>query len=174
MRVIGIDPGLSGAVVAVDDNMKPWVFDTPTFEVTRNKAKRRKYDFAEMLKILRMFVAGHTDVRAAIEFQQAMPSSLQGRAQGTASSFATGYGYGAWCMALAAVEIPFEEIHPATWKAKLLGGAKGDKGAAIIRAKQLFPLAADDLQRVKDHGRAEAMLIAEYARRHVWAAAVTA
>ena len=42
------------------------------------------------------------------------------------------------------------------------------KARAIIIAQRLFPTVS--LARKKDHGRAEALLIAEYARRH-WSGA---
>jgi hypothetical protein len=40
-----------------------------------------------------------------------------------------------------------------------------DKEAAGLRAQQLFPMA--NLRRNQDHGRAEALLLAEYSRRHL-------
>jgi hypothetical protein len=44
-----------------------------------------------------------------------------------------------------------------------LGVPKDDKGSDLRRAKQLFPDLK--LDRVKDHGKADAILICEYGRR---------
>ena len=40
-----------------------------------------------------------------------------------------------------------------------------DKDASRLRAIQLFPVVANRLDRKKDDGRAEALLLAEYGRR---------
>ncbi len=167
MLIIGIDPGLSGAMAVLRDHEFAAVYDTPVVAVTRNKSKRREYDLHEMRRVLVGWADGTEPTLVVIESQQAMPAKLHGRAQGTASSFATGLGYGSWRGLIVGVGQSFEAIHPATWKSKMLGVTKGDKGAAILAAKRLFPSAAEHLTRVKDDGRAEAILLAEYARRYV-------
>jgi len=40
-----------------------------------------------------------------------------------------------------------------------------EKDASRLKAIQLFPLSASNLSRKKDHGRADALLIAAYYRR---------
>jgi hypothetical protein len=40
-----------------------------------------------------------------------------------------------------------------------------DKDNSRVKAMELFPALTDDLARVKDDGRAEAVLLAEYGRR---------
>lgn len=37
-----------------------------------------------------------------------------------------------------------------------------DKGACILRAKQMFPFIADELKLVEDHNKAEALLLAAW------------
>jgi crossover junction endodeoxyribonuclease RuvC len=70
----------------------------------------------------------------------------------------TGYGYGIWIGLLAALQMPYTTIRPIIWK-KALGLGK-DKEQARLRAMQLFPGA--DLRRKKDHGKAEALLLARW------------
>ncbi|MDO8605136.1 MAG: hypothetical protein Q7R40_01240, partial [Phaeospirillum sp.] len=53
---------------------------------------------------------------------------------------------------------------PGVWK-RTLGLLKADKAASRARAVELYPEVAGRLTRVKDHGRAEALLLAEWLRR---------
>lgn len=52
-------------------------------------------------------------------------------------------------------------VRPQAWKKVL--GVTADKETSLSLARELFPAAS--LLRKKDHGRAEALLIAEYRRR---------
>ncbi|MEF9603307.1 hypothetical protein O4J55_13490 [Paracoccus sp. PXZ] len=56
-------------------------------------------------------------------------------------------------------------VRPTTWKPAL--GLTADKRESLAMARELFPGAADMLSRAKDDGRAEALLLTEYHRRHV-------
>jgi hypothetical protein len=59
-----------------------------------------------------------------------------------------------------------EVVQPSSWKREMGLLAKKDeavdKGASRALAAQLWPGLADDLQRVKDHNRAESLLIARF------------
>ena len=81
--------------------------------------------------------------------------------QGTRSMFTVGVGFGAWLGLLAALQIPYTRVRPGVWKKA--EGLGPDKEQARLRAQQLFPGA--DLQRKRDHGRAEALLLAWWGRR---------
>ena len=78
--------------------------------------------------------------------------------QGVSSTWTTGYGFGVWLGVLAALALPHTRVRPAIWKRAM--GLGKDKEQARLRAIQLFPSA--DLRRKKDHGRAEALLLAWY------------
>ena len=52
-------------------------------------------------------------------------------------------------------------VRPQVWKKAL--GVTSDKNTSLALARELFPEAVLDLK--KHHGKAEALLIAEYARR---------
>jgi hypothetical protein len=87
---IGIDPGLSGAVVALGPNEKlsGW-YDTPTLAV--GKGSKRDYDVRAMADCLHDLSMGEAEIcRVWIEKQQAF------RKQGVTSTFATGRGFGLW------------------------------------------------------------------------------
>ena len=76
-----------------------------------------------------------------------------------ASGFLYGRSVGAIETVVALSKVPLTLVEPAVWKRKLRLPGK-DKEAARQRALQLFPRQHALLARKKDHGRAEAALIA--------------
>lgn len=62
--------------------------------------------------------------------------------------------------------IPWQTVTPRDWKAAM--GLSSDKRLSLDLARATFPSCADQLQRMKDHDRAEALLLAEYAYWHEW------
>ena len=151
MYTIGIDPGLTGGVAVLDaDRILQGLADTPTLTVKVQRGTRQVYDAPGLVELLRPYAGLHSHV--TIEEAQPMPG------QGTWSTFITGYGMGIWVGILATLELPYTCVRPSVWKRSLALGK--DKEASRLRAMQLFPDA--DLRRKKDHGRAEALLLAYY------------
>ena len=161
MIYIGIDPGLRGAVGVIGDLMapftSPFVVDTPTV-IVEGETTRRKYIVPAMALLLKPF-AERQDVLAVLENVHSMPK------QGVSSSFCFGEGKGMWEGILAAYGIPTELVSPQRWKKAIMADQGKDKSAARFKAMALFPSLADQLKLVKHDGRAEALLMAEYARR---------
>jgi Holliday junction resolvasome RuvABC endonuclease subunit len=156
MYIVGIDPGLSGAIGVIDDSGKfVFVVDAPVVEVAKPKGKSRQYSPLMMCTALRETLKGGDGVHAFIEEQQAMPG------QGVKSMFTIGLGFGLWLGAMAALGIPHTRVRPATWKKALWLGK--DKSISILRAQQIFPTAPIQLK--KHDGRAEALLLAWYGLR---------
>lgn len=169
MRVRGgIDPGNSGALVLIiEDGMSVDVefFDAPTAEVKNGKKTSKVLIPSEMARPLRNLHLDW-DTRIYIEKVHAM------RDQGRSSIFNFGSGYGMWLGILAALEIPYSFITPQAWKKATMAGMGKEKDASCVRAMQLFPKYANELQRPKRgggvvylDGRGDALLIAEYNRR---------
>lgn len=163
---VGIDPGLSGAVAVIDEKKNViGCWDTPVIEVKKGKKKHREYVITEMASILSALLVEDKkacfDVQVAgLEHVHAMPK------QGVHSMFQMGMGLGVWMGIVAALGLPMEQVTPQAWKKSMMGvGIGNDKGASIVQAVRLFPKASNLLSRKKDHGRAEALLIAEYFRR---------
>jgi len=52
VRVLGIDPGATGALAIVEDLALVALHDMPTFEVTRGKGKRREVDVRALAGVL--------------------------------------------------------------------------------------------------------------------------
>jgi crossover junction endodeoxyribonuclease RuvC len=167
MIFIGIDPGLNGAVGLISDrhgylvypdgeNGSIQVYDTPTMIVSGAKEKR-VYNTVEMANLLSPFKG--QDALVILESVHSMPK------QGVASSFSFGQGLGMWQGIIAALGLPLEMPSPQRWKKEILADQGKDKDASRFKAIQLFPSLATQLSRVKDDGRAEAILMAEYGRR---------
>jgi hypothetical protein len=100
------------------------------------------------------WLADHAPIHAFVEHGRAMPK------QGVSGVFRYGRVCGAIEGVVAARGIPLTMIEPALWKRHLrLNSSKEDCRA---RAIQLLPSAAGKLERIKDHNRAEAILIGIY------------
>ena len=161
MIYIGIDPGLSGAVAVLWDSLSfpsgvgAVVNDTPTAQVDG----KNKYLVPAMALLLSSYKDKQDEVLAVLENVHSMPK------QGVASSFCFGEGKGMWEGILAAYNIPTEMVSPQRWKKEIMADQGKDKSAARFKAMALFPSLADQLKLVKHDGRAEALLMAEYARR---------
>lgn len=154
MILLGIDVGLDGAAAALsDEGSMIALLDTPTLIVS-GKGKR-DYALPEMASWLRPFALPGT--QAAIEHQQAFPG------QGVTSMFSLGKGYGVWMGLLVGLGISYSLISPVRWRKAMLDGLPKGKDTGRLRAQQLFPGA--DLKLKKHHGRADALLIAEFLRR---------
>jgi crossover junction endodeoxyribonuclease RuvC len=162
-RFIGIDPGKSGAVAILEmkDELFSRVitFDTPVLK--GDKGAKSSYDPAGMARIISSGTSkiDTDESHVVIESVHSMPG------QGVSSSFDFGKGLGIWIGILAALQTPYTLVSPQRWKKAMLADVKQEKSASRGRAAQLFPSAAELFARVKDDGRAEALLMAEYGRR---------
>jgi crossover junction endodeoxyribonuclease RuvC len=158
MVYIGIDPGLDGAVAAITSKREVFVWDTPTLTTKSGGKNRRRYIPAQMVHILRSAAELGVQQIVALELVHAMPK------QGVASMFNMGRGLGLWEGIVAALGLPLIQVSPQVWKKAMLGGAGADKTASRIVAARLFPHDCHLFSRVKDDGRAEAALMAQYVR----------
>lgn len=166
MRVIGIDPGITGAIGIVTTQSRfVDVHDIPTMMANKT-GNKKQVNVAELAKLLRgILTENQGDVRAIMERVTPMPSQKPGaggerEGMGATSAFMFGKGVGHIEGVLAALGIPVEFVMPAQWKRALgLPGGK-DKESARALAQQCFPEAPLGLK--KHHGRAEALLVAKW------------
>lgn len=173
---IGIDPGVTGAVAELDSVTREiHFFDTPVVQVKSGKTFKNMLDAPACVAILQSLSAGR-EVRVTIEKVNAMPprfapgpdgepGAVRG-SMGVTSAFSFGKGYGIWLGILAALFIPFDEVHPVTWKKTLMADMTKEKDASRVKAMQIYPRVAPDIARKKDHARADALLLAEFGRRN--------
>lgn len=143
MFYIGIDPGKNGGIGILCNDY--------VYEVL-------PYSDEELLLTLRDY--SPQNCKCVVEKVNAMPG------QGVTSMFNFGKNFGFIQGVLEAYEIPFELVPPQKWKKEF--SVTSDKNTSIDVAKRLFPninLKATNRCK-KDHdGMAEALLMAEYARR---------
>jgi crossover junction endodeoxyribonuclease RuvC len=140
---IGIDPGVSGAIVRLDESGVSLICDMPTVDINGRK---------------------HIDeygVRAALHGTQGtvIIEHVQGIQQsGATSAFNFGTGWGLIRGVVCGLGIPSQLVRPQRWTKDLAVGR--DKGEHRAMASRLWPDAAGLFARVKDDGRADAALLA--------------
>lgn len=151
--VIGVDPGLSGAIAILSRPAppEPVVLDMPVIAHSKGGFVKNAVDVAALAESLRPYSVVATCV-AYIERVHAFPD------QGTGSMFSLGMSFWGVAGVFAGLGIPFHLVEPKEWKGYYR--LEKDKELAIKRALQYYPVM--NLQRKKDHGRAEALLIARY------------
>jgi crossover junction endodeoxyribonuclease RuvC len=113
----------------------------------------------EMASLMQMKEHG---IVAAVEKVGARPG------QGTVSMFNFGKSAGYIEGVLSALGIPYQLVPPNKWKNEFSLIGK-DKQASIVTCRKLFPeldLKRTERCRTDSDGKAEATLLAEYARRH--------
>ena len=155
---IGIDPGLSGAVAFIHESDSVAFIDMPVFATKKGKKFRNEIDLYALQQELAARSAGH-ESHLCIEAQSSRPG------QGVSSTFTIGKNYGLLLGMIETMRMRYEVVWPAAWKKAVMAGMGDGKSESIIVATRLYPGVADDLRRVKDHNRADALLIAEFSRR---------
>jgi crossover junction endodeoxyribonuclease RuvC len=153
-RILGIDPGLSGALALLTSGGELIVRDVPCFVTDRGGKSKRQADLRSLVDIIRRMRPTY----AVIERVGAMPG------QGVTSMFAFGRVAGQIDGVIAALEIPVSYAAPLIWR-KALAVPPGKDGSRL-RASELMPAYSEIWRRKKDDGRAEAALIALWGLTH--------
>ena len=146
MVYIGIDPGKNGGIAIIGI-----------------LGQYSVYPFSEELLISRLGSYAQLNIPCicTLEHVHAMPK------QGVSSTFNFGMNFGFIQGVLKAYRIPYELVTPQKWKKEF--SCTSDKNTSIEACKRLFPdVNLKKTERCKkDHdGMAEALLMAEYGRRH--------
>ncbi len=169
MIAVGIDIGLSGAIAVVRGDQLLGVEDMPTREKPNSQALiKREVDPKALRAAILRLCDGNKDeaIACVIEMVMGMPNrdkfGNRTHAQGSASVMALGDTRGTIRSVVELLGLNAEWIAAQTWKRHfdLIGDTGRDKNAARRKALELYPSA--DLARVKDHNRAEAILIARF------------
>lgn len=143
MKVVGIDPGITGAIAMHEGGRLTTLEDMPVFDT--------RVDGAEVTSILR---AMDPDC-VFVENTHAMPRN------GSIASFKLGLNTGIVIGVIQSLSHPLFRITPAKWKSKM-GVARLDKNGVRGICREMYPDWASCFARVKDHNRAEAVLISRY------------
>jgi len=149
MKILGCDPGLTGAIALLDTEDRSLVIhDMPVGSSSTTTGKtRNEMNEAVLVHLVREL---EPDM-ALVEKVHAMPGN------GSVSMFRFGETYGVLRGVLAGCGVPVDFVRPQEWQS-IVKLPRGDD-AAILRAAQVFPRYANYFARKKDHGRADAALI---------------
>ena len=155
MKIIGIDPGLSGGIAILDNRRVLSIFDMPV--MAEGKKNKRQVNGAQIYNEIcnRVNKFDKQNVRVIIEQVSAMPG------QGVTSMFNFGQSFGILKGICSAMQLPVYFIRPAKWK-KYFGLINSEKDASRTRAIEMFPSFSSQLSKKKDSNKADAILIANF------------
>lgn len=156
--VVGVDPGVSGALAFYDLRLKrlDHVMDMPTrIEKTLKGKTRTRVDPVALALTLDTFQSRL--IGAVVEYVAASPRD------GVVGAFSFGFSTGLIHGVFSSMMIDVQMARPSVWKP--LYGLGIDKDESRLLASTLFPTENYFFSRKKDHGRAEAALLAKFGER---------
>ena len=153
MIIIGVDPGISGAISVIENKKILEVYDTPT--MIEGKKNKKQINGAQVSNIIKERLNSNKDVVVVVEHVNAMPG------QGVTSMFNFGQSFGVIKGICAALKLPIYFVRPAKWK-KHFNLIKTNKDASRTKVIEAYPEISNKLHRKKDSNRADAILIALY------------
>ena len=160
MFIIGIDPGISGAICFFEDGKVKEIIEMPT--MAEGKKNKRQINgpqtYNEILS--RINKIEKKDIFVVIEQVSAMPG------QGVTSMFNFGQSFGILKGICSAMHLSMHFVRPAKWK-KYFNLIKCEKDASRTKAIEIFPYFSTNLSKKKDANKADAILIASYFTKHI-------
>ena len=155
MLIIGIDPGITGAICFLEDGEIKDVIDMPTM-ASGNKNKKQ-INGSQIFNELSLRIQNHKseNINVVVEQVSAMPG------QGVTSMFNFGQSFGILKGICTAMQLPMYFVRPAKWK-KYFNLLNSEKDASRTRAIEIFPYFSSQLSRKKDSNKADAILIASF------------
>ena len=155
MIIIGIDPGIAGAICFLSNGSVIDVIDMPTMaEGKKNKKQvNGRQIFNEISSIKNKF--SNENIGVVVEQVSAMPG------QGVTSMFNFGQSFGVIKGICSAMELPIFYVRPVKWK-KYFNLINSEKDASRTKVIEMFPKISHKLSRKKDNNKADAILIAQY------------
>ena len=155
MLIIGIDPGISGAICFFKEGQVKEIIDMPT--MAEGKKNKRQINGPQIYNeiFLRINKLPKKDIIVVIEQVSAMPG------QGVTSMFNFGQSFGVLKGICSAMQLPMHLVRPIKWK-KYFGLIKTEKDASRTKVIEIFPYISSQLSRKKDSNKADAVLIASF------------
>mgnify|MGYP006160817347 CR=1 FL=1 len=155
MIIIGIDPGISGAICILNKGKINKIYEMPT--MAEGKKNKKQVNGAEISNIFKIEIEKEKEIKVVIEHVSAMPG------QGVTSMFNFGQSFGVLKGICAALKLPLYFVRPVKWK-KYFNLINTEKDASRTKVIEIFPHISDQLSRKKDANKADAILIANYFR----------
>ena len=153
MKIIGIDPGLSGAIAILDDKKVLGLFDMPV--MADGKKNKRQLNSAQLVNILNDNTINSEEKVVVVEQVNAMPG------QGVTSMFNFGQSFGAIKGVCAALKLPIYFVRPSKWK-KYFELINSSKDSSRTKAIEMYPKLSNQLAKKKDVNKSDAILIARF------------
>ena len=155
MLIIGIDPGISGAICFFENGEIKDVIDMPN--MAEGKKNKKQINGPQLFNELdrRIQNIQKKNISVVVERVSAMPG------QGVTSMFNFGQSFGVIKGICSAMQLPIYFISPSKWK-KYFNLIKTSKDASRAKAIEIFPYISTKLQKKKDSNKAEAILIASF------------
>ena len=155
MRIIGIDPGLSGGIAILDDLKICDIFDMPI--MSEGKKNKNQLNSAQLVNLITEHILKKDETFVIVEQVSAMPG------QGVTSMFNFGQTFGSIKGICAALGLPIFYVRPAKWK-KHFELINSSKDASRTKVIEMYPAISPRLTKKKDVNKADAILIARYFR----------
>ena len=155
MYIIGIDPGISGAICFFENGKVIDVLEMPS--MAEGKKNKKQVNGAQIYSEINSRIKDKpkNQICVVIEHVSAMPG------QGVTSMFNFGQSFGVIKGICSAMQLPIHFIRPTKWK-KYFNLINTSKDASRSRAIELFPKVSEKLKRKKDSNKADSILIASY------------
>ena len=153
MKIIGIDPGLTGAIAIMQNKKVLDIIDMPV--MAEGKKNKRQLNSAQLVSIIKKNIESNEEVAVVVEQVNAMPG------QGVTSMFNFGQTFGAIKGVCAALELPIFFVRPSKWK-KYFELINASKDSSRTKAIEMYPSLSNHLAKKKDVNNSDAILIARY------------
>ena len=155
MLIIGIDPGISGAICFMEKGRIIDVIDMPSMADGKNNKKQ--VNGSQVFNEISSYTKHKSieDIKVIIERVSAMPG------QGVTSMFNFGQSFGILKGVCSAMNLSMHFVRPVKWK-KHFNLINSSKDASRTKAIEIFPYFSVNLSKKKDANKADAILIASY------------
>ena len=155
MLIIGIDPGITGAICFFEDRKIISLIEMPNMAV--GKKNKRQVNGAQVYNEIFERIKNYNkkDIKVVIEQVSAMPG------QGVTSMFNFGQSFGVLKGICSAMQLPMYFVRPAKWK-KYYNLINSKKDASRTKVIEIFPYISPQLSKKKDSNKADAILIASF------------
>tara|TARA_B100001287_G_C22650004_1_gene514722 strand:+ start:607 stop:1107 length:501 start_codon:yes stop_codon:yes gene_type:complete len=155
MFIIGIDPGISGAICFFENGKIIEIIDMPI--MNDGKKNKKQVNGAQIYNEIHEQIKNipKHEINVVLEQVSAMPG------QGVTSMFNFGQSFGVIKGICAAMRLPLHFVRPAKWK-KYFNLLNSEKQASRTKAIEIFPEISHKLSKKKDINKADAILIASF------------
>ncbi len=153
MKIIGIDPGLSGAIAVMHDKKVINMYDMPV--MAEGKKNKRQLNSSQLVNIIKENINEDEEAIVVVEQVNAMPG------QGVTSMFNFGQTFGAIKGVCAALKLPIFFVRPSKWKKhfELINSSKDSSRTKVI---EMYPTLSGQLAKKRDVNKSDAILIAKF------------